>query len=128
VLVGKYTRRVSFWQLAPGQTLVVALLALLAVPLGPARTLHWTGRLVLAVVVTAVFATAFAFTAQAWAQQFTPPAHTALIFALEPVFALLTSMILTREHLSEKAVVGAALLLVGMIVSEFKSGTPVSPA
>ena len=42
-----------------------------------------------AIAVTAVFATAFCFSTQVWAQQYTPPAQAALIFALEPVFAAL---------------------------------------
>src|SRR5208282_1807742 len=76
VLVGTYTRRFSCRHLAPGQILVVGIIATLAVPLAPSWTLHWTGRLVFALAVTAIFATAFAFSTQVWAQQYTPPAHT----------------------------------------------------
>jgi drug/metabolite transporter (DMT)-like permease len=127
VLLGTWSRRISFMQLAPGQILVVGAIAILAAPFAPATALHWTGGLVFAVVVTAVFATAFAFSAQVWAQQFTPPAHTALIFALEPVFALLTSLIVTGEHLGGKEIVGFILILAGMIVSERWGGTLPAP-
>jgi drug/metabolite transporter (DMT)-like permease len=127
VLLGTWSRRISFMQLAPGQIMVVGAIAILAAPFAPARALHWTSHLVLAVVVTAVFATAFAFSAQVWAQQYTPPAHTALIFALEPVFALLTSLIVTGEHLGGKEVLGFALILAGMIVSERWGGTMPAP-
>jgi drug/metabolite transporter (DMT)-like permease len=123
VLVGVYTRRFSFLHLAPGQILVVGMLATLALGVGPHWTMHWTGRLALAIGVTAVFATGFAFGTQVWAQQYTPPAHTALIFALEPVFAALTSRVVTGERLGGKALLGAALILAGMIVSEVW-GTP----
>jgi drug/metabolite transporter (DMT)-like permease len=127
VLVGKYTQRHSFLHLAPGQIMVVAVLATLAVPVAPTSTLHWTGRLVFAIVVTAIFATVFAFSAQVWAQQYTPPAHTALIFALEPVFAALTSRVVTHEHLGGKVLLGSALILAGMVISEVWSGTPPAP-
>ncbi|HEV2248330.1 MAG TPA: DMT family transporter [Terriglobia bacterium] len=127
VLLGTWSRRISFRQLAPGQILVVGTIAILAVPFAPAPSLHWTGRLVFAVAVTAIFATAFAFSAQVWAQQYTPPAHTALIFALEPVFALLTSLIVTGEHFGGKEVLGFALILAGMVVSERWGGTPPAP-
>jgi drug/metabolite transporter (DMT)-like permease len=127
VLVGNYTRRLPFLQLAPGQILVVAMLATLAVPFAPASTLHWTSRLVFAIVVTAVFATAFAFGTQVWAQQYTPPAHTALIFALEPVFAALTSRVVTQEHLGGKVLLGSALILAGMVVSEVWGGAGPAP-
>ncbi len=127
VLVGTYTHRFSFLQLAPGQILVVAILATLAIPFAPSSTLHWTGRLVFAIVVTAVFATAFAFGTQVWAQQYTPPAHTALIFALEPVFAALTSRFVTGEHLGGKVLLGSALILAGMVISEVWGGAAPAP-
>ncbi len=127
VLVGNYTRRYSFLHLAPGQILVVGIIATMAVPFGPSWTLHWTSRLVFAITVTAIFATAFAFGTQVWAQQYTPPAHTALIFALEPVFAALTSRVVTKEHLGGKVLLGSALILAGMVVSEMWGGAPPAP-
>jgi len=127
VLVGKYTERHSFLHLAPGQIMVVAILATLAVPVAPAATLHWTARLVFAILVTAIFATGFAFGTQAWAQQYTPPTHTALIFALEPVFAALTSRVVIHEHLGGKVLLGSALILAGMVISEVWGGTPPAP-
>jgi len=127
VLVGTYTRRYSFLHLAPAQILVVGIIGALAVPLNSVRTVHWTSGLVVAILVTAVFATAFAFSTQVWAQQYTPAAHTALIFALEPVFAALTSRVFTKEHLGGKVLLGSGLILVGMVVSELWGGAAPSP-
>jgi len=127
MLVGAYTRRFSFQHLAPGQILVVGIVATLAVPIGPAWVVHWTGRLIFALAVTAIFATGFAFGVQVWAQQYTPPAHTALIFALEPVFAALTSRLVTGEHLGGKVLVGSALILAGMVISEMLGGAAPAP-
>jgi drug/metabolite transporter (DMT)-like permease len=127
VLVGGYTRRFSFQHLAPGQILVVGIVATLAVPVGPAWHLHWTGRLILALGVTVIFATGFAFSVQVWAQQYTPPAHTALIFALEPVFAALASRLVTGEHLGGKVLAGSALILAGMVISEMWGGAAPAP-
>ena len=127
VLVGTYTRRFSFLHLAPGQILVVGILATLAVPFAPSWTLHGTGRLVFAIAVTAIFATACAFSIQVWAQQYTPPAHTALIFALEPVFAALASRVVTKEHLGGKVLLGSALILAGMVISEVWGGAAPAP-
>ncbi len=127
MLVGHYTRRHSFLHLAPGQIMVVAILATVAIPFAPTHTLHWTGRLIFAIVVTAVLATALAFGIQFWAQQYIPPAHTALIFALEPVFAALTSRIVIHEHLGGKVLLGSALILTGMVISEIWGGTGPAP-
>jgi drug/metabolite transporter (DMT)-like permease len=70
------------------------------------------------VLVTGILGTAVAFTVQAWAQQFTPATHAALIFNLEPVFAWLTSFIFLHERLGIRAGVGALLILCGILISE----------
>ena len=124
VLVGHYTRRFSFLHLAPVQVLGVAGLALVALPLDPYRQLHWTSGLAGALVVTAVFATGFAFSVQNWAQQYAPAAHTALIFAMEPVFAALVSWRVMGERLGGKVLLGSVLILTGMVISEIWGGAP----
>jgi drug/metabolite transporter (DMT)-like permease len=73
-----------------------------------------------AVLVTALLATALAFTVMTWAQRFTPPTRAALIFALEPVFALLTSLVLGVEEVGGRALGGAACILTGILVVELK--------
>jgi len=127
VLVGHYTKKFSFLHLVPVQILVVGLLSLVALPFAPNRTLHLTGRLVGAILVTAVLATGVAFSVQNWAQQYTPAAHTALIFALEPVFAALCSRLVMGEHLGGRVLLGAGLILAGMVISEVWGGRLPSP-
>jgi drug/metabolite transporter (DMT)-like permease len=78
---------------------------------------------VTAIIVTGVLGTALAFTIQAWAQQFTPATHTALIFALEPVFAWLTSYVVEGERLGWRASIGAFFILGGVLLSELKGGS-----
>ena len=127
VLVGSYTRRFSFRQLVPTQILVVGLLSTLSLPFDPNLHLTWTARLIFALVVTAVLATCFAITAQNWAQQYTPASHAAIIFTLEPLFAALTSWVVLAERLGGRFLVGAGLILAGMIVSELWGGSVPSP-
>ena len=127
VLVGRYTQRFSFLHLVPVQILAVGMLSLFALPLAPHQSLHLTGRLVMAILVTAVLATGVAFSVQNWAQQYTPAAHTALIFALEPVFAALSSWLVMREYLGGRVLLGSGLILAGMVVSEIWGSTLPSP-
>ena len=127
VLVGHYTKKFSFLHLVPVQILAVGLLSLVALPFVPDQTLHLTGRLVGAILVTAVLATGVAFSVQNWAQQYTPAAHTALIFALEPVFAALSSWLVMGEHLGGKVLLGSGLILAGMVISEIWGGRLPSP-
>ncbi|GIW50360.1 MAG: membrane protein [Anoxybacillus sp.] len=71
-----------------------------------------------ALLITALFATTIAFFIQTHFQQYTSPTRVALIFALEPVFAALTAYIWNDERLQQTALFGAALILLGMVLSE----------
>lgn len=97
-----------------------AILMLLTLPLQGRPHFHSTAVVWLALTVTAVLATAAAFTIQSWAQQHLPPAHTALILTLEPVFAWLTSLLFLGEHLGRRSLLGAGLILAGILLAELR--------
>jgi drug/metabolite transporter (DMT)-like permease len=73
-----------------------------------------------ALAVTSLLATALAFSVQTWAQRWSSPTRTALIFSLEPVFAWLTSYLVAGEVLSHRGMAGAALILAGILMVELK--------
>jgi drug/metabolite transporter (DMT)-like permease len=82
--------------------------------------LAWSENVWVALGVTSLLATALAFFIQTWAQRWSSPTRTVLIFSLEPVFAWLTSYLFIGEVLSRRAMAGAALILVGILVVELK--------
>ena len=94
-----------------------------AVPLGPPSYVVWSGRVIWGILITGLLSLALAFTVQAWAQQFTPATHTALIFSLEPVFAWLTSFLFLGERMGARGAVGAIFILAGVVISEEKGVT-----
>ena len=71
-----------------------------------------------ALLVTGIFASAFAFLVQTWAQRELSATRTALVFALEPVFAGLAGYFLAGDRLGAVGWAGGALILAGIIVSE----------
>lgn len=75
----------------------------------------------IALLVTAIFATALAFFAQTYFQNFTSPTRVALIFATEPVFAAVTSYFWIGETLTMAAITGCFFILFGMILAELPS-------
>jgi drug/metabolite transporter (DMT)-like permease len=97
-----------------------ALAMLLTLPLGGTSHFHSAAIVWIALGVTALLATAAAFTIQSWAQQHIPASHTALIFTLEPVFAWLTSLLFFGETLGRRSLLGAALILAGILLSELR--------
>jgi drug/metabolite transporter (DMT)-like permease len=71
-----------------------------------------------ALIVTGVFASALAFLVQAWAQQRTSAARTALVFALEPVFAGIFGYALAGDRLGALGWAGCAVIMSGIVVAE----------
>jgi drug/metabolite transporter (DMT)-like permease len=71
-----------------------------------------------ALLVTGVFASALAFLVQSWAQRSTSATRTALVFALEPVFAALFGITLAGDRLGAIGWAGCALIFAGIVVSE----------
>jgi drug/metabolite transporter (DMT)-like permease len=130
ISIGHYSSRYSPGALTLIQVAVTALFTTLCVPLfalfGVVEQprVMWTPGLILAVVTTGIFATAVAFSVQVWAQQYTSANHAAIIFALEPVFAGLTSFLFYHERLSARSLVGAALILGGILIAELLGPTP----
>ena len=131
ILVGEYTRDHSAAALSVLQVLGCALMAWLTA-LG-ADAIRWqpmrfepSGALWIGIAVCAVFATAVAFSLQLWAQQYTTPSHAAILFTLEPVFAVATSYVMLGERLGLRSLLGAALVLAGILAAELL-GPPAAP-
>jgi drug/metabolite transporter (DMT)-like permease len=128
IMLGRATERVSFKAVAILQTGVAAVLMWLSVPIFEQPHILWSRVVIVALIITAVFATAFAFGVQSWAQQFTPPTHTALIFTLEPVFAAATSYLVLGERLGGRSLLGCGLILSGVLLSELMPLISTRPA
>jgi len=125
LVVGHYSRKVGFEGLSLIQITTAASIALATFWWIEPPRVQWTPGLLAALGVTGLLATALAFTVQAWAQKHTTATHTALIFALEPVFAWVTSYVVAGERLSARAGLGAVLILGGIVLVEVK---PIGPA
>jgi len=107
----------AFMQMLTASVLSFATLGLLEKPI-----LHGTPAVVSAVLLAGLLASALAFSVQAWAQQFTSVTRAAIIYALEPVFAWITSWWLVGERLGFKESTGAILILAGILTVELKRG------
>ena len=89
----------------------------------------WSAELVVALFITAVFATVYAFWVMTSFQRLTTPTRAALIYTLEPVFAAIFSILLLGEQLSTLAWFGGAMIILGMVIAElFPPPKPASSA
>jgi drug/metabolite transporter (DMT)-like permease len=112
--------RVTARRLGTLQIGFAAVFMLITLPLGGQLVFHSSRIVWIALAVTSLLATAAAFTIQSWAQQHLPASHTALIFTLEPVFAWLTSLAFFGEQMGRRAMLGAGLILAGILLAELR--------
>lgn len=132
IFVARYVERHSVGTLTFTQIATTALLATIFVPVFSRLRWEqphwaWTGNLIFAVLITSIGSTVIGFSFQVWAQQYASPTHTAILISMEPVFAVLTSWLLGREHLGGRLLLGAALILAGILLAELKSPAPAAP-
>lgn len=118
LLVGKYTRKcesIGFTIIQIGVCAVLSLVTslLLENPIIPTSTSVLTNIMILSLVCTVG-----AFIVQNVAQKYTSPTHTALIFTAEPVFAAIIAYLVLGEKLSNQGLLGASLILAGMLITE----------
>jgi drug/metabolite transporter (DMT)-like permease len=118
VVVGAFSRdaepiRFSLIQL--GMTGVASLVTMFAhdgVRLESIDAAKW------ALLYAAILPVAAAFTLQVIAQKHAPPTHTALILSLESVFGMACGIMFLHERPTAQQYAGAALMLVGVVVSQ----------
>lgn len=77
-----------------------------------------TPKIWAAALFLAVFCTGIAFVVQTVQQQYTTASHVGLIYTLEPVFSATVAFTLAGERLRPIGYVGAALMMVSLVVME----------
>lgn len=120
ILTDKYSHDddgllLGVWQLGFAGLLGLVFAFVFETPALPASAAQWGSVLGLALVCSA-----FGFVAQPVAQAHTTAEHTALLFALEPVFSAVLAFLVLGEQLSLQGYVGAALVLAGVVVASRK--------
>jgi len=118
--ISKLSPIVSYRNLSMLQVGCAAVLALGSFWWAEPVRFQLTSRLGIALLVTSLFGTALAFTLMTWAQRHTTPTRAAVLFSLEPVVALGTSYIVSGEVFSRQAILGAVLILAGILLVELK--------
>jgi drug/metabolite transporter (DMT)-like permease len=125
IVLGKYASQFEAMTFSVGQLFICGFLNfVLGVFVESFPPFDWS--LVGAVVYTAFFSLALAYTLQIWAQRHTPPADAALLLSLESVFAVLAGWLFLNETLVAVQVFGCVLIFIAVVLSQFKewnSGT-----
>ncbi len=124
LVLGYFSQRESLAAVAFGQVACTACLSAVSLWFEPPHAV-WSGTVIFGIVLTGLFATALAFALQTWGQRYTTATRTALLFALEPVFALITAVSIGGERLTRFSILGGSLILAGILLVELKPARPV---
>lgn len=99
----------GIWQMGFAGLMAGAASLLLETPRLPSTLPEWS-----AILGLAVFSSAYGFTVQAVAQEYTTPERAGFIFSLEPVFATIFAYLFLGENMGIGELTGAALILLGV--------------
>jgi drug/metabolite transporter (DMT)-like permease len=122
IYTGIYSKKVNVFLLVFIQLSTVTFLSLLFSLLFEDKTfnLPYDYNFFKATLVTAVFATIYAFIIQTYMQQFTSPTKAAIIFTMEPVSAGFFGYFVAEEILTSIQLIGAVVIICAMLLAEIK--------
>lgn len=125
VLLGRWSPGLNSYALTVVQLAAIAIMMWIgAAPNGiqpPPNLDVW-----IAVLFTAILATAFAFFMQTWAQARMEASRVAVILTLEVVFTAVIAVLVGQEVLTMKTILGGSLIVIAMFIVEWpaKDGLP----
>ncbi len=122
IFTGKFSKEVNVFLLVLFQLITVSILSLIfSLSLDDVTfNLNYDYVFFKAVIITAVFATVYAFLIQTYMQQFTTATKTAIIFAMEPVSASIFAYLSVGEVLTSIQLSGAILIVFATVIAELK--------
>ena len=120
MLIGKYAPRGSIILLSIIQFGITAILSLLVALF--TEEIIWQGiqDAAIPIIYGGVFSVGIAYTLQIFAQKKVAPEQAAIILSFESAFAMLGGWLLLSETLSFRSLLGAAFMLIGIIISQIK--------
>jgi drug/metabolite transporter (DMT)-like permease len=117
VFVDKYSYRHNAVAITGVQILFVGLVSLVMGLFIEPIPASISANTVVAIFITAVFATALAFLIQNALQKYSTPSRFAVVLTTEPVFAALAGFLWAGEVFTIRTLIGAGLILFSMLVS-----------
>ena len=122
IFTGKFSNQVNVFLLVLFFLITVSILALIfSLSLDSVTfNIPYNYAFFKAVIITAIFATVYAFLIQTYMQQFTTATKTAIIFTMEPVSAAIFAYFTANEVLTIVQFIGAVLIILATLIAELK--------
>lgn len=124
VLLDKYSRFINFYYLVFGQFLTMVILSFMftlfaEVLISNELFFIINYKLVLSILYTSIFSTLFSIILMTKYQNQTSPLRAGIIYNMESLFAVFFAFFLIGEILNLNQIIGAAIMLFGLFISEF---------
>ncbi len=118
LIVGWLSPKINPIKLAFAEFSACSLLSLITAFIFEEIVLNTLLQATIPILYGGVLSVGVAFTLQVVAQQNAHPAHAAILFSLESVFAALGGWLILNETISSRGFVGCVLMLSGMLLSQ----------
>lgn len=118
LLIGTVAPKHNIFLLSVFQFLITAVLSFVAAFIY--EEIEWESIKLAAIPIlyAGLFSVGIAYTLQAYAQKKAHPAHAAIIFSFESVFALIGGWLILNEVIDLRAGIGGLFMLAGIIISQ----------
>ena len=116
IALGRWSPGRDAYALTIIQMATVGLLALISTAKTGLHAPHDKGMWV-AIIYTAIFASAFAFMVQTWTQSFMSATSVGIILTMEYVFAAVFGILLVHEHLTLRVAIGGGCMMIGLYLA-----------
>ncbi len=118
LIISHLSPRINAIELAITQFFICALLSMLVALATETILISSIAKAAVPILYGGAISVGIAYTLQVFAQKKAHPAHAAIILSLEAVFAAIGGWIVLNETLSPRGMMGAGLMLAGMIISQ----------
>lgn len=121
LILGWLSPKVNRMRLACAQYAVCSGLSLVVAGLAENMILDNVLRAAAPILYGGIMSVGLAYTLQVVAQKDAPPAHAAIILSMESVFAAVAGWLILGEMMSVRGMIGAGLMLAGMVTAQLSS-------
>ncbi|WP_300463534.1 DMT family transporter [Desulfobacula sp.] len=121
IIIGRLSNRFNVAHLSLVQCMVCAFLSLLTAGIFETFVISDILRVSIPLLYGGVLSVGVAYSLQIYGQKNSPASHAAIILSLESVVAAIGGWFILNEILSGRAIMGCALMMAGMLISQLYS-------
>ncbi|MDD3364562.1 MAG: DMT family transporter [Syntrophomonas sp.] len=121
LIIGYFSRRVDVLKLSCYQFFTCSILSLVTAVITETIIIDNILATAVPILYGGFCSVGIAYTLQVVGQKHAPPAHAAIILSMETVFAVIGGFLILGERIEGQEILGCALMLTGMLVSQLGS-------